>query len=103
MNESEDTVIQCIETAGLIGKLTKVNDTHKGKLCFTQFSTKTAAWLLLTLFICLHNQLSFLNSIITYYRVQMFEKCDSSYRQQKKMNGCSFQNVLWQNMGWFLS
>ena len=30
-------------------------------------------WVLLTFFICLHNQLSFFNSII----VQMSEKCDS--------------------------
>ena len=30
----------------------------QGKLCFTQFSTRMAAWLLLTFFIRLHNQLS---------------------------------------------
>ena len=35
------------------------------------------SWLLLTFFICLHNQLSSLNSVI----VQMSEKHDSSSRQ----------------------
>ena len=57
------------------------NDTHREKLCFTQFSTRMAPWLLLTFFVCLHNQLSSIHSIITYYRVQMFEKGDSSNRQ----------------------
>ena len=31
----------------------------------------------------------------------MFEKVDSSNRQ--KMNGCSFQQVWWLNLSWFLS
>ena len=35
-------------------------------------------WLLLTFFKCLHNQLSSIHCIVTYWRVQMFEKCDSS-------------------------
>ena len=48
-------------------------------------------WLLLTFFICLHNQLSSLNSII----VQMSEKHDSS--KAVKMNGCFFQQRLRQN------
>ena len=47
-------------------------------LCFTQFSTGMAVCLLLSFFICLHNQLSSVHSIIT---TQMFEKCDSSNRQ----------------------
>ena len=51
------------------------------KSFFTQFSTRTFAWLLLTFFKCLHNQLSSMHSIITYSRVQMFEKSDSSNRQ----------------------
>ena len=38
---------------------------------------ETQGWLLLTFFICLHNQLSSFNSII----VQMSEKRDSSNRQ----------------------
>ena len=61
--------------------LTNFNDTHTWKICFTQFSTRMAAWLLLNFSICLHNQLSSMNSIITYERVQMFEKCDSLNRQ----------------------
>ena len=45
-------------------------------LWFAEFSTKfieIQGWLLLTFFICLHNQLSSFNSII----VQMSEKRDS--------------------------
>ena len=38
---------------------------------------ETQGWVLLTFFRCLHNQLSYCNSII----VQMSEKCDSSNRQ----------------------
>ena len=34
-----------------------------GKNCFNQFSTRMAAWLLLTFFICLRNQLSSIHSI----------------------------------------
>ena len=50
--------------------VSSLNDTHmKEFLCFTEFSTKIS-WLLLTFFICLHNQLSSFNSII----VQMSEK-----------------------------
>ena len=45
-------------------------------------------WLLLTFFICLHNQLSSFNSII----VQMSEKRNSSNRQQKLMVA-SFSNI----------
>ena len=40
-----------------------VNNTHREKLCFIQFSTKIAGWLLPTFLICLHNQL---NSIIHF-------------------------------------
>ena len=42
-----------------------LNDTQREKLCFTQFSKIMAAWLLLTFFTCLHNQLSSIHSIIT--------------------------------------
>ena len=31
-----------------------INDTHREKLCFTQFGTRMAVWLFLTFFICLH-------------------------------------------------
>ena len=57
-----------------------------------------AAWLLLTFFISLHNQLSSVSSIITYeYR------CLKNFIHQLKMNDCSFQQVLWQKLGWLLS
>ena len=32
-----------------------LNDIHREKLCYTKFSTKKAAWLFVTFFICLHN------------------------------------------------
>ena len=35
--------------------------------CFTQFRTGMAGWLILIFFICLHNQLSSIHSIIAYY------------------------------------
>ena len=40
------------------------------------------AWLLPTFFICLHNQLISIHSIVTYYMTRMFEKCDSLNRQK---------------------
>ena len=45
---------------------TPINNTHKEKLCFTHFSTKMATWLLLTFYICEHNKLNSIHSIITY-------------------------------------
>ena len=62
-------------------KSKSINDTHREKPCFTQFNTRMAAWLLLSLSICLHNQLYSIHSIITYERVQMLENGDSSNRQ----------------------
>ena len=38
------------------------------KTC-TQFITRMAAWLLLTFFICIHNQLNSMHSIITYLSI----------------------------------
>ena len=55
--------------------LASFNDTHWEKLCFTQFSTWMAGWLLLTFLICLHNQLSSIMHSVHVLRVQMFEKC----------------------------
>ena len=69
---------------------------HMEKLCFTQISTRIAAWLLLTFFKCLHNQLSSIHSITTYWRVQMFENVIHQIAS-------SFLQVLRQNFGWFLS
>ena len=54
-----------------------VNDTHIEELDSVQKFIEIQDWLLLTFFICLHNQLSSFNSII----VQMSEKRDSSNRQ----------------------
>ena len=41
-----------------------VNDTHMEELDSVQKFIETQGWLLLTFFICLHNQLSSFNSII---------------------------------------
>ena len=43
-----------------------LNDTRRENLCFAQISIRMAAWLLLTFFVCLHNQLSSIHSIIVY-------------------------------------
>ena len=56
--------------------------------------------MLLTFFICLHNQLSAIYPNVTYQRVQTFEKDDSSNRE--KMNGGSFQQLLPQNLSLIL-
>ena len=53
------------------------NDTHMEELDSVQKFIEIQGWLRLTFFMCLHNQLSFFNSIIG----QMFEKHDSSSRQ----------------------
>ena len=50
------------------------NDTHMEQLDSVEIFIEIQGWLLLTFFICLHNQLSSFNSII----VQMSEKRDSS-------------------------
>ena len=42
------------------------------KLCFIQFSTRMANWLLLTFFICLHNQLSSIHSTIHYLIIYLY-------------------------------
>ena len=51
-------------TAELIFMLS-INDTHREKLRFTQFSTKMAAWLLLTFFICFQNQFCLLYILLS--------------------------------------
>ena len=53
------------------------NNTHVEELDSVQEFNEIRGWLLLTFFICLHDQLSSFNSII----VQMSEKHDSSSRQ----------------------
>ena len=41
------------------------NDIPIEKLCFAQFIIKMGAWMLLTFFICLHNEVSSIDSIVT--------------------------------------
>ena len=43
-----------------------INDTHRENLFYFQLSTRMVDWLLLTVFICLHNQLSSIHTIISY-------------------------------------
>ena len=74
------------------------------KLFLTWFSTRIVemkAWLLLSYFKCLRNQLSSMYSIGTYWRVQIFEKSDSS--NILKVETWSHQKFLLQNLNWFLS
>ena len=49
----------------MIFKIGVLNNTQREKLCFTQFSRRMAACLFPTFFICLHNQLSSIYTIIT--------------------------------------
>ena len=57
------------------GVLIKIFKSKVGRLFE---SGRLTAWLLLTFFVRVHNQLSSMHSIITYERVQMFENCNSS-------------------------
>ena len=70
---------------GLLSEKTEVlyaelNDAHRERLCFTQFSTRMAAWLLLTFFICLHDQLSSIRSTSRSKEYRCLKNCDSSVR-----------------------
>ena len=62
-----------------------INDTHRKKLCFTQFSKRLLKQKLGDFwpFSCLHNQVSSIHSIATYQSLQMFAKGDSSNSQLK--------------------
>ena len=44
----------------------QLNDTHREKLCFLRGFIEMEARLLLIFFICLHNQLSSIHSIVTH-------------------------------------
>ena len=59
----------------------QLNDTHTEKLGFVQGFIEIEAWLFLIFLVCLHNQLNSIHSIVTYERLQMFQKGDSSNRQ----------------------
>ena len=61
INEFKDDII-----ARIYEKFNSLNDTHREKLCFTQISTRMAAWLFPTFFICLHNQLGSVHSFMMY-------------------------------------
>ena len=67
------------------------------------------AWLLLTFFICLQNQLSSTYPIFIYLRVLMFKQTKWFIKSwfnrfnRQKTNSYSFQQLLPQNLSWFLS
>ena len=44
----------------------RVNDTHRERLCFTQFSTRMTAWLLLTFFHVFTQSIKFYTFYYTY-------------------------------------
>ena len=70
------------------------NDTHREKLVLLnseQEFTRTEAWLLLAFFICLHNQLSSIHSVI---RIKGQRCLKNVIHQIVKINGCCFQQVL---------
>ena len=66
-----------VQLNSFIHKLTILTWKNFALLNSVQKFVEIQGWLLLTFFICLHNQLSSFNSII----VQMSEKGDSSNRQ----------------------
>ena len=68
----------------------KVNDTHMEELTSVKKFIEIQGWLLLTFFICLHNQLSSFNSII----VQVSEKRDSSNRNEWLLLSVTFTTKL---------
>ena len=77
-----------------------LNDTHREKTVFYSVRYKNCCLAASDLFYLVTQ------SVCTFHyhvlRVQMFEKCDSS-KKTVRMNSCSFQQVLRQNLGWFLS
>ena len=72
------------------------NDAHREKLNSVQEFVKIKSWLLLILSACLHNQLKFNCKVL-----HMFKQDHSSRRQ--KMCGCFFQQILREDLRWFLS
>ena len=73
----EKWLIPTVKDKKVISSNSLLKDTHMEELDSVQEFSEIQGWLLLTFFICLHNQLSSLNSVI----VQMSEKHDSSSRQ----------------------
>ena len=69
-----------------------------GKKCVL-FNSVQEWFLLLTFLICLHNQLS--SNIHSITRIKSTDAWKMWFiKQTVKMNGCSFQPVLRQNLGW---
>ena len=73
----KNTVTRKHKLSKKLSSCININDTHIEELDSVQKFIETQGWLLLTFFICLHNQLSSFNSII----VEMSEKHDSSSRK----------------------
>ena len=68
-----------------VSKSALFNDTHKQNCALLNSVHRfieIEAWLLLTFFWCLPYQLNSIHTIVTYWRVHMFEKCDSSNKQK---------------------
>ena len=57
-------VLQYVKQSNLLITCSFFNDTHMGELGSVQNFIEIQGWLLLTFFICLHNQLSSFNSTI---------------------------------------
>ena len=70
-----------------------LNDTHMEKLCFIQFSTRMAGWLLLTFLICLHNQLSSIIHCITRIKSTDVWKMCSSNRQYEWIMVAAYSKI----------
>ena len=78
-----------------------LNDTQRENLCFTQLSTRIAAWLLLTFFTSLHNQLSSIHSIIIFNEYRCLKKIIHQIDIENEWLLLSAS--LRQNVSWFLS
>ena len=52
------------------------------RLSHHRLLVKMESWLRLTFFVCLHNQLSSINSVETCYPVHMFKQVDSPNKQK---------------------
>ena len=61
------------------------------------------AWLFLTFFLCLRNEIFSIYSIVTCWSVQMFEKCDSWNRQKWMFVSFIISARFRAKFGWILS
>ena len=74
------------------------NDTHREKLYFFQFSTRMAGWLLLTLLICLHNQLS-----CWHNQLSLSIKFSEFQELLRKPEILILSNIRWNTTIWMIS